>query len=81
MFGDEIPQVSLYLDKPLYKEVESIVKKRGVSMSSFVSGVLKEYIENGWPEGYFDLFGSIDDETFDVPEEIPWSFDSKRESL
>ena len=76
-----MPQVSLYLDKPLYKEVESIVKKRGVSMSSFVSSVLKEYLENDWPEGYFDLFGSIDDETFDVPEDIPWSFDSKRETL
>jgi len=25
----------------------------------------------GWPPGYFDLFGSIDDETFDVPPQPP----------
>ena len=76
-----MPQLSLYLDKPLYKEVESIVKKKGVSMSSFVSGILKEYLSDDWPVGYFDLYGSIDDDTFDVPEELSFSLDSKRETL
>ena len=76
-----MPQVSLYLDKPLYKEVEAIVKKKGVSMSSFVSNVLKEYIEDDWPKEFLEAIGSMKGESFDVPEDIPWSFDSKRETL
>jgi len=76
-----MPQVSLYLDKPLYKEVQSVVKRKGVSMSSFVSNVLKEYLEDDWPEEFLEVIGSMKDEPFELPEDIPWSFDSKRETL
>ena len=76
-----MPQVSLYLDKPLYKEVQSVVKRKGVSMSSFVSEVLKEYLADDWPEEFLEVIGSMNDEPFELPEDIPWSFDSKRETL
>ena len=34
--------------------------------------------DDSWPDRLFELVGSIDDETFEVPEELPWSLDSKR---
>jgi len=76
-----MPQISLYIDKELYKEVEAVVKKKDVSMSSFVSNVLKEYLDNSWPEGFFDLYGSIGENSFEEPEELPFSLDAPRETL
>jgi len=76
-----MPQVSLYIDKELYKEVESIVKKKDVSMSSFVSNVLKEYLDNSWPEGYFELFESMKEDPLEEPEELSFSLDAPRESF
>jgi len=34
-----------------------------------------------WPEGYFDLFGSVDDPTFGRPDEPSKAEDSLREVL
>lgn len=34
-----------------------------------------------WPEGYFGLFGSIDDESFESPDELPANRDTHRERL
>jgi hypothetical protein len=34
--------------------------------------------DDSWPEEFFKLIGSIDDESFEVPEELPWSLDAKR---
>jgi len=34
--------------------------------------------DDSWPEEFFELIGSIDDDTFEVPEELPWSLDAKR---
>jgi len=76
-----MPQVSLYLDKLLYKELESIVKKKGVSMSSFVGGMLKEYLDDTLPDEFYKAIGSLKDDPIEVPEELPFSLDCKRKSL
>ena len=76
-----MPQVSLYVDQDLYTEVKSIAEKKNMSLSRLYNDAMREYIDNSWPEGYFDLFGSIDDETFEVPEELPWSLDTPRDPL
>ncbi len=77
-----MPQVSLYIDRDLYKEVESAAKSKDKSLSGFVSDVLRDYLDDEWPEEFFELFGSAaDDETFTEPEDLPWSLDAKREDL
>lgn len=81
MYGDKVPQVSLYIDKILYMELKSKAKEKGTSLSNFVSEALKEHICDSWPEGYFDLFGSLKDDSFEIPEDLPWSLDPKREIL
>jgi len=36
-------------------------------------------VDDRWPKEFFETIGKIDDETFEVPEELPWSLDAKRE--
>ena len=73
-----MPQVSMYIDRILYFEIKSIAEKKNVSLSKYVSDVLRKDIENSWPEGYFDLVGSLkdDDRPIELPEDLPWSLDA-----
>jgi len=76
-----MPQVSLYIDQVLYMEIKIIAEKKNTSISRVVNGMIKENVENSWPDEFFDSLGTIDDETFDVPEELPWALDSPREII
>jgi hypothetical protein len=42
--------------------------------------LIKE-LKHEWPENYFSLFGSLDEEDLVEPPEIPFEYDSKRENL
>jgi len=37
--------------------------------------------EESWPEGYFSLFGALDEGDLVEPREIPFKHDSNRENL
>ena len=68
------PQVSLYIDPILYMKIKSRSKESGQSLSGFVSNVLNKYMEDSWPEDYFEKFaGAIDDDSFEAPEDMPLS--------
>jgi hypothetical protein len=72
-------QVSLYIDDDILKKVKSISKKREVSLSKFVSSVLKESLENSWPDNYEKLFGCLPD--FPEVKRLDFKDDSKRGNL
>jgi len=76
-----VPQVSLYIDKPLYMEIKTKAKEKGTSLSNFVSEALKDHLDDDYPEGFFDLFGSLADDPLEEPEELPWSLDAPRKVL
>ena len=76
-----MPQVSLYIDPKLYMELKSKAKEKGTSLSSFVSEALKEKLDDSWPEGYFDLLGSLKDDPLEIPGELPWESDVRRKPL
>jgi hypothetical protein len=67
------------MEDDLRKRLKFKAKEKGMSVSAFVNKVLRERFSDTWPEGYFDLFGAVKDDTFDVPEELPWSLDAPRE--
>jgi hypothetical protein len=82
MFGVSVPQVSIYIDKPLYMEIKSKAKERGVPFSNYIVDAVKEKENNEWPEDFFERFvGAIKDESFKAPEEIPWELNIKRKEL
>ena len=70
-------QLSLYMDDIAMEELRADAEAAGKSISSYAREVLEKRHEaergwvNGWPPGYFELFGSSPDfpDVVDVPPE------------
>jgi hypothetical protein len=74
--------MTIYLDGEVEQKVRAAARRAGKSLSRWAGEELAKAAGAGkWPEGYFEIFGSIDDESFEAPEEIPASLDSEREQL
>ena len=76
-----MPQISLYIDDETLKKVGRAAKLENKSISKWVSSRIKTSLSNSWPQDWFTLFGSLNDETFKEPDELNFSEDSKREKL
>jgi hypothetical protein len=76
-----MPQLSLYLDDKTLKKVEKAAKIENTSISKWVTGKLKEHLENEWPDNYSSLFGSISDESFCAEAIADFANDASREKL
>lgn len=78
-----MPQLNIYLDEATQAKARLAAKRAGCSLSSWARRQLSAATDEGkvWPEGYFELFESIDDSDLSAPEELPASLDAKRESL
>ncbi|MDR2380662.1 MAG: ribbon-helix-helix domain-containing protein, partial [Bifidobacteriaceae bacterium] len=59
--------VSLYLDDEVIAASESAARQRGMSLSRYVNGQLRAASGAQWPDGFFDLFGAIEDDAFTRP--------------
>ncbi|HOA06777.1 MAG TPA: toxin-antitoxin system, antitoxin component [Spirochaetota bacterium] len=70
-----MPQVSLYIDNETMQKIEKAASRENVSISKWVGKSLKKVFKDDYPDNYFDLFGSIDDNSFEIP-----SLDLKSES-
>ncbi len=70
-----MPQLSLYLDDQTLKAVENKAKAKKISVSKYVKEAIEKDINSNWPKNYFDLFGSIKDQTFKVPKELKFESD------
>ena len=72
-----VAQLSLYMDDIAMEELRADAEAAGKSISSYAREVLEKRHEaergwvNGWPPGYFELFGSSPDfpDVVDVPPE------------
>jgi hypothetical protein len=76
-----MPQISLYIDKPTLKKVETMAKREKKSISKWVRLRIKKSMEKTWPENYFSLFGSVTDKKFIRLKEIEFKNDAHREEL
>lgn len=76
-----MPQLSLYFDDATLKRVEKAAKLSRVSTSKWVRGRLMRSLEDEWPDDYFDLFASIQDDSFERPEDVPDRPSMSREKL
>lgn len=80
-----MPQLSLYLDDSTMELLRGEAQRTGTSLSKYAGAVIRERSSNTWPQGFFNLYGCIDDETFEAPEELPleelpFSFDALERS-
>jgi len=76
-----MPQISLYVDEKTLQQIENAAKSEKKSISKWVSSKLKSSLQNRWPEGYFNLFGGIKDDTFTEPEDLPENKNLEREQI
>lgn len=77
-------EIIIQIDDGTMRLLEKTAAREHLTVSQWI----KECILRGlkpetdqWPEGYFSLFGSLEDEEFEEPPEIPFDYDAKRESL
>ncbi len=75
-----MPQISLYIDKNTLHKIEAAANVEHVSVSKWVGNKIKKVLNFTWPNDYFELYGSIKDETF-KRHNTSFSNDTKRESL
>lgn len=75
-------QLTLYLDAETEEKVRAAARREKKSLSRWAGEHLARAAGGGnWPKGYFELFGSVDDESFRVAEEIPSALDTERKEL
>ena len=71
-------QLSLYLEEETMDMLKKKAVLANVSLSKYVAELIRNDAASGWPTGYGDLYGSIDDETFRKPAELSFELDGKR---
>ena len=69
-----MPKVSVYMDNDLYEKLKVKAKEKEYSLSELIRIRMSEYV-GGWPQDFFDLLGSWEGESIDLPEDLPWSPD------
>ena len=78
----EMAQLTIYLDAESHRLVEEAATREGSSLSRWARVRLVAAARpTGWPDGFFDLFGSISDERFEEPEDLVWKDDAARMEL
>ena len=63
-----MPQLALYIDDQLAERLDKAVKASGKSKSKWVSEAIESVLKDQWPEGFFELAGSWEDDV--GPDEI-----------
>ena len=64
-----MPRISIHLDEKTAAILEKAVSISGISVSQWVEELVQRLLREDWPEGYWKLFGSVDDATFFEPKE------------
>jgi hypothetical protein len=76
-----MPQISLYIDRVTLEKVEHAAEAENISISGWVGRQIKKSLSTDYPKGFENLFGSIDDETFDVSDSGSFEQDVQREGF
>ncbi len=76
-----MPQISLYIDKETLEKIEKAADAEKTSISKWVGKQLKKSLRTEYPEDFKNLFGSIQDDSFQVPDREPFDADAKRETF
>lgn len=61
-------QIAIYIDDKLAERLDKAVQSSGKSKSKWVAEAISNSLQDQWPEGFFDLAGSWEDDA--TPEQI-----------
>jgi hypothetical protein len=74
-------QLTIYLDDTSIKMIEDAAAREKSSVSGWVKKRLLHSLDDQWPAGYFDVFGSLGESDLKRPPQPDFSADAPRESL
>ena len=74
-------QLSIYIDSETHKKLEKAAKAKKVSVSKYIREALHKSFTDEWPADFFNLCGSISDDSFVRPEQGSFNDDSHREAM
>jgi len=74
-------QLTVYIDDETLAKVERSARMANISISRWVREKLSEIVATEWPDGFFDLFGSLSEGDLDRPAQPAANTDLPRESL
>ncbi|MCU0285619.1 MAG: hypothetical protein MUF15_04390 [Acidobacteria bacterium] len=74
-------QISIQLDDGTLKMLKSTAKRSHTTVTDWIKDRIYRGLKQEWPEDYFSIFGSLDEDDLCEPLEIPLSFQSSREEL
>jgi hypothetical protein len=77
-----MPHLNIYVGENLLRQIKTIAKIEKVSMSKLIQNKISNVFSKAdWPENYFDIFGSLDENDLKRPEQSSAKSDIPRESL
>ena len=77
-----MPQLSLYISDENMATLRNRADEEGVSMSKHVNRLIEQDASGrGWPQGFWDLFGAIQDDSFVAPPDAPPADDAELKAL
>lgn len=74
-------QLTIYLDDETRERIEKAAREADTSLSRWVKERLVRALDTEWPDGYFELLGSLSDVDLERPPQPPADADLERRSL
>jgi len=74
-------QICIQVDDSLLKALEFTAARNNTSVPAWIKDRIGQELKSQWPEDYFSLFGVLDENDLSEPEEIPFKYESQRETL
>ncbi|MCP4156786.1 MAG: hypothetical protein GY757_54230 [bacterium] len=71
-------QISIQLDANTLKALEMSASRNHTSVSNWIKERIRLGLKQEWPENYFSLFGSLDEDDLAEPPEIPFEHEAER---
>lgn len=62
-----MPQIHCYLPEDLAERLHQKAREAHLPVSRYVAQVIRKDVEDQWPEGWFDLFGTWQGEPIERP--------------
>jgi len=64
-----MPQLHCYVPEDLAKQLQEKANQAHLSLSKYLAMLVKKDIDKQWPDAYFDLYGSWEDEAIQRPDQ------------
>jgi hypothetical protein len=73
--------INIYVDEDTRRKIRAAARREKSSLSKWVCKTLKRALENAWPEGYFDVLGSLSGSDLRRPDQGRFEDDAPRGKL